>query len=398
MLAAANASDRRLRSKGVAGTSQTASTRAIPSDPNVRKPANHEVTRLKDQASFRGGQPAAGRLSRVRKQVHAYTDCGSSTRKKVPTDDAHDAIANIMASMKQSSIPEPSKPERSNEEKHPEMTRKLKMRKCASKEKEKQLLQHRKEVELDRLSRIQSELLLTKSWLDRKEMAFLAYATALTEGMSKMQAYEAAAKAAFVSDRTVQSWCPQYAASGEFVTTNWGKSTTTPSAFHDTEVKLKGTKWWRDHPPKKEEPSARIIDFKRYMLGTPEEPGPMRRVIEAIGKVDYSEEMFQQFTHDLGFGWKAKGKGTFNDEHEAISNQQDRRNRFLPEYFRYYEDSPHMYKGHDVDDLDDIDIRNRHFITVEGTDGVRRKISLGGELPPGAAAVSCVLASSYSVL
>jgi hypothetical protein len=87
----------------------------------------------------------------------------------------------------------------------------------------------------------------------------------------------------------------------------------------------------------------------------------------------------------LGFGYHAKGKGTFNDEHESVANQADRRNRFLPQYFQYYEQSPHMYHGHDTDELDDIDVRNRHFITIVGTDGISRKISLGGELPPGMA-------------
>ena len=77
-------------------------------------------------------------------------------------------------------------------------------------------------------------------------------------------------------------------------------------------------------------------------------------------------------------------KGSFNDEHESVSNQADRRNRFLPEYFRYYEGSPHMYHGHDVDTLDDIDVRNRIFVHVTGTDGRVRKINLGGELPSGA--------------
>jgi hypothetical protein len=392
MLSAGDAAGRRLRSNGVAGSNQIAiGRRNLPgshSDPNVRKPIYRDANRLVDQASFKGREPAAGRSSRVRKQVQAYTDTGSSTRKpQLAAEDCIDVIAGIMASMSQPLQQEQQPVERSNEEKHPEMTRKVKKRKSAFKENEKQLFQRRKEIDLARLSLMQEELLLTKSWLDRQEMAFLAYATALTEGMSKMLAYEAAAKAAFVCDRTVRSWCPQYAASGEFVSNNWGKSITMPSAFHDTEVKLKGAKWWRDHPPKKAEPSARIIDFKQYMIGTLEEPGPMRHVMEDLGKDDYSEEMFRQFTHDLGFGWEAKDKGTFNDEHEAIANQQDRRNRFLPEYFRFYENSPHTYKGHDVDDLDDIDVRNRHFVTIAGTDGVTRKISLGGELPRGVATV-----------
>ena len=391
MLSAGNAAGRRLRSQGVAGSNQTAIGRqnlpAFPSGPNERKPANKDADRLIDQASFRGGEPAAGRSSRVRKQVQAYTDSGSSTRKpiasaKLDADGCMDAIAGIMASMSEA-LQQPV--ERSNEEKHPEMTRRKKMRTSASKMADKEATQRRREVELARLSRMKEELLLTKSWLDRKEMAFLSYATALSEGCSKMLAYEAAAKAAFVSDRCVRTWVPHYSTHGDFAQDSWGKSVTVPSAFHDEEVKIKGAKWWRDHAPKKGEPCARIIDFKQHMIGTPEEPGPMRQVMEDIGKDDYSEEMFRQFTHDLGFGYHAKGKGTFNDEHESVANQADRRNRFLPQYFQYYEQSPHMYHGHDTDELDDIDVRNRHFITIVGTDGISRKISLGGELPPGMA-------------
>ena len=42
-----------------------------------------------------------------------------------------------------------------------------------------------------------------------------------------------------------------------------------------------------------------------------------------------------------------------------------------------------MYHGHDTDTLDDIDVRNRFFLHVEGTDGRTRKINLGGGLPQG---------------
>ena len=42
-----------------------------------------------------------------------------------------------------------------------------------------------------------------------------------------------------------------------------------------------------------------------------------------------------------------------------------------------------MYYGHDTDDLDDINVRDRHFVTVAGTDGTIRKIRLGVELPQG---------------
>ena len=102
---------------------------AFSSDPNERKPANKDADLFIDQVSFRGGESAADRSSRVRKQVHAYTDTGSATRKpsaKLDDDDCMDAITGIMASSS-GALQQPA--ERSNEEKHPEMTRRKKMRK-----------------------------------------------------------------------------------------------------------------------------------------------------------------------------------------------------------------------------------------------------------------------------
>ena len=244
--------------------------------------------------------------------------------------DGMDVIANIMTTLRQ---PEqvPMVPaqldKRTTQEKNPTDARVVKHRNCESKKKKMEAVQHRKEMELAHLSRLKEELLLTKSWLDRKEMAFLAYATALGEGHPKMKAYEAAAKAAFVSDRCVRSWCPEYIDNGgDFATNLWGKSGTHPSAFHDTEVRLKGAKWLRSHPPMKGVPSIRMCDFKEYMIGTVDKPGPIRAVMEEIGKEDYSEEMFRQFAIDLGFRYDDESKGTFNDEHESVSNQEDRRN------------------------------------------------------------------------
>ena len=389
--AAESARTRGLRSSRSATSLAPQMPRILPSsneqnDPAVRRPAFQDLGRLTEDIVA----APAGRSSRVRKKPTAYTDEGASTRKKKPTDvtDGMDVIASIMATLRQSEqvpmVPE-QVDKRTTQEKHPADARLLKMRNCEAKQKKKEGVQRRKEIELAQLSRLKEELLLTKSWLDRKEMAFLAYATALGEGHPKMKAYEAAAKAAFVSHRCVRSWCPEYIDNGgEFAANLWGKSGTHPSAFRDTEVRLKGAKWLRSHPPTKGVPSIRMCDFKEYMVGTEDKPGPIRAVMEEIGKEDYSEEMFRQFAIDLGFRYDKKDKGTFNDEHESIFNQEDRRNRFFPQYMHFYERSPHMYHGHDTDDLDDINVRDRHFVTVVGTDGTSRKISLGGELPPGA--------------
>jgi hypothetical protein len=142
----------------------------------------------------------------VRKQAVQYTDTGASTRKRkgASAPDAVDAAAGILASLSDPAAVQDDA--RSIEEKHPEQTRKVAKRQAPNKERIKEAAAQRREIELANLSRLKTELLLTKSWLDRKEMAFLAYATALAEGKPKMQAYEAAAKAAFVSDRIVQSW------------------------------------------------------------------------------------------------------------------------------------------------------------------------------------------------
>lgn len=171
--------------------------------------ANKDAGRLHEDTLFGGVETPvtiAGRSQRVRKQAVQYTNTGASTRKRrgASASDAVDAVAGILAS--------PSDPAavqddaRSTEEKHPEQARKVAKRQAPNKERIKEVAAQRREIELANLSRLKTELLLTKSWLDRKEMAFLAYATALAEGKPKMQAYEAAAKAAFVSDRTVQSW------------------------------------------------------------------------------------------------------------------------------------------------------------------------------------------------
>ena len=159
----------------------------------------------------------------------------------------------------------------------------------------------------------------------------------------------------------------------------WGCNVKMESLFTDTEVKLKGAKWWRDHKPVKGEPNARMCDFREYMLGLPLVKG----LLQEFEKSTYSEEMFRQFTIQLGFSHQSLRQGTFSDEHESDANQRDRRNRFLPEYFYYYNKSPHLYHGEEVDELADIDVRNRHFVHVKGTDGKMRKINLGGELPPG---------------
>ena len=228
--------------------------------------ANKDAGRLHEDTLFGGVETPvtiAGRSQRVRKQAVQYTDTGASTRKRkgASASDAVDAAAGILASLSDPAAVQDDA--RSTEEKHPEQARKVAKRQAPNKERIKEVAAQRREIELANLSRLKTELLLTKSWLDRKEMAFLAYATALAEGKPKMQAYEAAAKAAFVSDRTVQSWCPDYVNnSGEFSANSWGKGVHMPSAFDDTEVRLKGAKWWRDHAPKKGEPHARTCDFR----------------------------------------------------------------------------------------------------------------------------------------
>jgi hypothetical protein len=354
-------------------------------DPHARRPAFQDASRLKEDLVTQG-EPPGGRASRTRKQTTPYSDGGASTRKKTWSDDVED-MADILASLSGGAS---SVDARTKEEKNPAHVRAVDKRNSESKLKIKEAAALKKEIEIAEVKRLADALMLTKSWLDRKEDAFLAYAWAVVAGGGRMAGYKAAAKAACVSQRTCESWCPDFIENGgEFSASMWGSNVKMESAFSDPEVKLAGAKWWRDHAPKKGDPQPRMCDFREFMLGTDNQPGPIREVMELAGKEDYSEEMFRQFTHELGFSYQDMRKGTFNDAHESLDNQHDRRNRFFPEYFHYYENSPHMYKGHDVDDLEDIKIRDSFFIHVSGRDGKVRKINLGGELPPGT--ITCLI-------
>jgi len=230
------------------------------------------------------------------------------------------------------------------------------------------------------------ELHAERSWLSRKEDAFLAYALEIEEGADKAAAYKAAAKMARVSQRTVRTWCPQYIENdGVFPTSTWGCNSKIPSVFLDTEIQLKSSKWWRAHSPKKGKMSPRMADFRSFLVGSgePDEPrGLLWDVLESRGRKDISESQCYEFTHMLGFEHEDLRKGTFNDKHESEENQADRKDRFLPEYFKYYASSPHevMIDGErvDADTIQDQSVRQGHTIEVTGRDGKVRKIDMGG--------------------
>ena len=388
LLPAANATGRRLRSDGVAGSKQTARLlpdSGIPSDPNVRKPANHDACRLQDEASFQG-KPAAGRSSRVRKQVQKYADTGSSTRKKQkPVDDCMDVddIASIMASMSQPLQEQADG--RTNADKNKAQARLVRQRTALHKTIRKEQASFNHQMLLAKVKELCDGLMADRSWRQRKEDAFLAYAAEISAGKSKGDAYEMAAKMARVSERTVRTWCPAFIENdGLFPTSTWGCNCKVPSVFLDTEIQLKSAKWWRQHGPKAGEPAPRIADFRTFLCGHTDdsETGLLYDVLQTGCRSGISEEQCRQFTHQLGFDYVSLQKGSFNDNHESEDNQQDRQHRFLPEYFKFYAASPHLFKGEDSDLFLDVKVR-QNIVAIIGRDGKSREFDLGGGVPEG---------------
>lgn len=278
---------------------------------------------------------------------------------------------------------------RTSGQKNPNFVKKLAKRLAPHKVKRKERASDRKQQMQAKIQSLADELHAEKSWLARKEDAFLAYALELEEGEDKHAAYKAAAKVARVSERTVRSWCPQFIENdGMFPTSTWGCNSKIPSAFLDTEIQLKSSKWWRAHAPKKGEMSPRMADFRQYLVGSgePGEPkGLLWDVLESQGRHTISESQCYEFTHMLGFEHEDLRKGTFNDKHESKENQADRKDRFLPEYFKYYASSPHevMIDGEkvDADTIQDQTVRQGHIIQVTGRDGKVRGIDMGGIIP-----------------
>ena len=122
---------------------------------------------------------------------------------------------------------------------------------------------------LDKIKELADGLRADRSWRQRKEDAFLAYATEMEDGGTKGSAYERAARIACVSVRTVQTWCPAYIENdGMFPTSSWGCNAKVPSVLLDTEIQLKSAKWWRQHGPKQGEPAPRMADFRTFLCGT----------------------------------------------------------------------------------------------------------------------------------
>ena len=226
-------------------------------------PANLELRRL-----INDGSAQLISRSRLRQAAKVYTDPGAQTRFPRGTPlSCSDGAAEILASLAMGVIEDECAEGRVR---HPSAQRLLDVRESASKSKRKDAVQAAKKERAAHAKRLADNLFLTKSWLDRKEDAFLAYASSLNGGGSKAEAYKAAAQAARVCQRTCESWCPEYLENdGEFNSNSWGCNVKNPSAFSDTEVRLKGAQWWRNNTPKKGEPNARICDFREYMLNLP---------------------------------------------------------------------------------------------------------------------------------
>ena len=85
------------------------------------------------------------------------------------------------------------------------------------------------------------------------------------------------------------------------------------------------------------EPNARIVDFRRFLVGTLDEPGLLYQLDLPFAKKDFSEETLRLYALRLGFSHEETGYGCFSDEHESELNKADRDTRFLPQYKHYFD-------------------------------------------------------------
>lgn len=281
--------------------------------------------------------------------------------------------------------------------------RRLANRSAPSKVNRRELAKLRAQIEMEQLKKWAAEEFADLSWAARKKIALARFSTARLDGLSVLAGYREAGKCARVSERTAGDWMRDYITNeGFFTVSNWGRNQKTISCFDDPDVKLKSVAWWNAHKPKKGEPNARIIDFKRWLVGDPDAEtldgkyGPLSKILEERMKADVSEEQCRKFAHHLGFGFESLKKGTFNDEHNSDANVDDRNNRFIPEYFKYYHSSPHQVEVRgllvDADELEDLSARVVKY-TIADRGGVAREIDFGGVLPSRAGTVVHLLAS-----
>ena len=124
-----------------------------------------------------------------------------------------------------------------------------------------------------------------------------------------------------------------------------------------------------------------------FLVGTERNgwQGILSKVLpEAKSKI--SVESAHKFTISLGFEYQELRKGSFNDKHEDTTNQEDRQQRFLPEYDKMWKEGPHQVllpNGSlaDADVLADVALRSTKY-QVTGSDGKARVVDFGGVVPP----------------
>ena len=340
--------------------------------PSLTRP-KHSAQR---EAAVLGEQVVEGK--RKRQAVEAFKPAGAETRRPKQVEEAFIAPS-----------PQEDLRQRSSRDKNGRwVSEVLDKRSAPSVAAIKEARQAAREKTAEKLKAMAMDLQLDKSWLQRKEDCFIAFGRAVGEGSSFGEAYKAGAHAADMSERTACEWIRDYRRNeGFFTESNWGRNVKVPSVLSSEEVILKSRKWWIDHHPSKEDPDARICDFHVWLCGDDTADPPTKGLLHSVWGDDtevVNEIAALRFTHHLGFTFKIKGKGTFTDEHESEGQQDDRTNRFLPEYAELWRQSPSYIVDHgqslSVDELEDLSARS-HVVAVTGADGKVRQIDLGG-VPP----------------
>ena len=118
-------------------------------------------------------------------------------------------------------------------------------------------------------------------------------------------------------------------------------------------------------------PNARIVDFRTYLVGTPDEPGLLHQLDLPFEKKNFSEETLRLYAHRLGFAHSETGYGCFSDEHESELNKSDRETRFLPQHDAYFKSGicEFKYHGHSIS----VDAR---IVDADGEDMIEARVSL----------------------
>ena len=139
------------------------------------------------------------------------------------------------------------------------------------------------------------------------------------------------------------------------------------------------------------EPNARIIDFRRFLVGTDDEPGLLYQLDLPFAKKDFSEETLRLYALRLGFSHEETGYGCFSDEHESELNKADRDTRFLPQYKHYFDRGicEFEFKGHTlpvdtrlVDEHGEDLIAGREtFYDITDARGLKMRVDMGGIVP-----------------